>query len=159
MLEDLYTHPIAAPRLRLSPFGPWLDSFDERLAQRGYNVAARRERAPIAADFGRWTARRRLSVSTIDESVVEAYVDDRGTDRERRHATAVLMLEHLRAEGVASPAPEILERCAADTYARRYAAYMRTERGATEGTTEGYIGVISKFLQQRFGAGDVDHRR
>lgn len=156
MLEDLYTHPIAAPRLRSSPFGPWLDSFDQRLAQRGYNVAARRERAPLAADFGRWTARRRLSVSTIDESVVEAYVDDRGTDRERRHATAVLMLEHLRAEGVAPPTREILDRGAADTYARQYAAHMRTERGAAEGTTEGYVGVIRKFLQQRFGAGDVE---
>ena len=37
------------------------------------------------------------------------------SDRERRHATAVLVLEHLRAEGVAPPAPEFPARCAADT--------------------------------------------
>jgi len=155
MLEELYTHPIAAPRLRSSPFGPWLDSFVERLAERGYTTATRRERATLAADFGRWVADRRLSAGSINESVVEVYVDDRATDRERRHATAVLVLEHLRAEGVAPPAPEFPACCAADAHTQRYAAYMRTERGAAEGTIEGYVGIVRGFLEQRFGTGDV----
>lgn len=156
MLEELYTHPIAAPRLRSSPFGPWLDSFDERLAERGYTTATRRERATLAADFGRWVADQRLSAGAVDESVVEAYVADRAVDRERRHAAAVLVLQHLRAEGVAPPAPEFSARCAADAHTQRYAAYMRTERGAAEGTIEGYVGVIRRFLDQRFGTGHVD---
>lgn len=57
MLEDLYTHPIVAPRLRSSPFGPWLDSFVERLAKCGYTSKSRQARATLAADFGRWDGR------------------------------------------------------------------------------------------------------
>ena len=152
MLEELYTRPTAAPRLRSSPFGPWLDSFVERLAQRGYTIGTRREYATIAADFGRWAANQRLPVSSIDASVVEAYVDDRATDRERRHAIAVLVLEHLRAEGVTPAAPKPPDR----GHIQQYVVYMRTERGATEGTVDGYIGVVRGFLNQRFGSGDLD---
>lgn len=157
MIEELYTHSMAAPRLRSSPFGPWLDSFVERLAKRGYTTGTRREHATLAADFGRWVAARRLSVGSVDESVVEAYVDDRATDRQRRHAMAVLVLEHLRAEGVTPPSPDVEDRSAAAAYAGRYAAHMRTVRGAAEGTVEGYIAVVRDFLDRRFGSGgDVD---
>ncbi len=156
MLKDLYTHPIAAPRLRSSPFGPWLDSFVERLAQRGYTTGTRREYVTLAADFGRWTAGQSLAVSALDESAVEAYVNDRETDRERRHAVAVRVLEHLRAEHVVPPASDHPEHCAAVVLVHRYAAYMRTERGAAEGTIAGYVGVVRKFLDSHFGTGDVD---
>jgi site-specific recombinase XerD len=156
MLEDLYTHRIAAPRLRSSPLGPWLESFVERLAQRGYTAGSRRERTTLAADFGRWMADQGLSVGALDESVVDAYVDHRGTDRERRHATAVLVLAHLRIEGVTPPAPKFPDGCTAAVLAHRYAAYMRKERGAADGTIEGYVGVVRKFLDRRFGTGEVD---
>lgn len=36
MLEKLYTYPFAAPRLRSSPLGPWLDSFVVQLSDLGY---------------------------------------------------------------------------------------------------------------------------
>ena len=156
MLEKLFTHPKAAPRLRASPLGSWLDSFVRRLADLGYTEWSRRSNVVLAADLGRWMAARGRSVQTLDESALEAYVEHRGTQRERRRAAAAHVLAHLRAEGVTPPPPDVPDRCAAAAYGQRYAAYMRTERGAAEGTIEGYVAVVREFLDRRFGSGDMD---
>jgi site-specific recombinase XerD len=66
------------------------------------------------------------------------------------------MLAHLRAEGVTAARCVCPDRSAVADHARRYAAYMRTERGAAEGTVEGYIAVVREFLDRRFGSGEVD---
>jgi hypothetical protein len=105
MLEKLFPARYAAARLRSSPLGPWLDSFVQRLAERGYTQWSRRSNVILAADLGRWMATRGRSVATLDESALEAYVEHRAAQRERRHAAAVLVLTHLRAEGVTPPSP------------------------------------------------------
>ena len=156
MLEKLYTHPNAAPRLRSSPLGPWLDSFVGRLSALGYTAWSCRSNVVLAADLGRWMADHGLSVGTLDESTVEAFVEHRGTQRERRRAAAAHVLAHLRAEGVTPLSPDLPDRCAAAAHGQRYAAYMRTERGAAEGTVEGYVAIVREFLDRRFGSGDVD---
>ncbi len=156
MLEKLYTHPNAAPRLRSSPLGPWLDSFVGRLAELGYTAWSLRSNVVLAADLGRWIAAQDLSVGSLDESAIDSYLEHRGTQRERRRATSSLMLAHLRAEGVTAPRPVCPANSVAALHARRYAAYMRRERGAAEGTVEGYIAVVRDFLDRRFGSGDVD---
>jgi site-specific recombinase XerD len=100
-------------------------------------------------------ATRGRSVATLDESALETYVEHRGTQRERRHAAAVLVLAHLRAEGVTSPAPDVEDPSAIAACGQRFATFMRTERGAAEGTVEGYVAVVREFLDRRFGSGDV----
>ena len=72
MLEKLYTRPWAAPRLRSSPLGPWLDSFTEDLDRLGYTAWSCRSNVTLAADLGRWMAKRHLSVGNLDESAVDA---------------------------------------------------------------------------------------
>lgn len=153
MLNNLYTQPGAAQRLRSSPLGPWLDSFVERLAELEYTPGSRRSNVILAADLGRWMAGRDISVGSLTESVVEAYVRQRRTQHERRHAAASLMLAHLRANGVTPPSAD---RLAPVAHERRYAAYMQKERGAAAGTIEGYLAVVRDFLGRRFGAGEVD---
>jgi len=156
MLEELFTHPKAAPRLRSSPLGPWLDSFVKRLDELGYTEWSRRSQVVLAADFGRWMAADDRSVQTLDDTTVAAYVEHRGTQRERRRAAAANLLAHLRAEGVAPPPPVRPERSSSAACAQRYAAYLRTERGAAEGTIEGYVAVVREFLDRRFGSGVPD---
>lgn len=156
MLEKLFTHPKAAPRLRASPLGPWLDSFVGRLADLGYTEWFRRSNVVLAADLGRWMAAHGHSPWTLDESALAAYVEHRGTQRERRRAAAAHVLAHLRGEGVAPPPRDLPDPCAAVVCGQRYAAYMRTERGAAEGTVEGYVAVVREFLARRFGSGEVD---
>ncbi|MEE8451089.1 MAG: hypothetical protein V3R99_04210, partial [Thermoguttaceae bacterium] len=41
----------------------------------------------------------------LDESVIDAYLENRGTQRDRRRATSSHVLAHLRAEGVTPPRP------------------------------------------------------
>jgi site-specific recombinase XerD len=155
MLEKFFIDSKAAPRLRSGPLGLWLDSFVGRLAEQGYTEWSRRSQLVLAADLGRWLAAHGRSLRTLDEFALAEYVEQRGTQRERRRAAAGNVLAHLRAEGVVPPqnAPE---RCADAAYTERYAAYMRSERGAVEGTIKGYVAVVREFLGQRFGAGEVD---
>jgi len=156
MLEKLYTYPFAAPRLRSSPLGPWLDSFVGRLDNLGYTPWSRRSNVVLAADLGRWMTDHDLSVGSLDEAAVDAYLEHRGTQRERRRAASVLMLAHLRAEAVTPPPSACPDSSAIAGHGQRYSAYMRKERGAAEGTIEGYVAVVRDFLLRRFGAGDVD---
>lgn len=151
MLDSLYTHPFAAQRLRSGPLGPWLDSFVERLAELGYTSASQRSRVVLGADLGRWMADRDIAVSALDESVVDKYAKQRRTQRERRRATASLLLAHLRAVGATPPPPTVPDSADA-TVERRYATYMQRERGACAGTIEGYLAVVGDFLGRRFGA-------
>ena len=154
MLEQLFTHPRAASRLRSSPLGPWLDSFVERLTGLGYTPWSCRSNVVLAADLGRWMAHRGISVGSLNESGVEAYVEQRQTQRERRRAASSLMLAHLQAKGVTPPPPDPPGPVALE---QRYAEYIRKVRGAADGTIEGYLAVVRDFLGRRFGTADVDH--
>ncbi len=156
MLEKFYTYPFAAPRLRSSLLGPWLDSFVGRLVDLGYTPWSCRSNVVLAADLGRWMADRNLSAGSLGEAAIEEYLDDRWTQRERRRAASVLMLAHLRAEGVTPPPSTSPDDSPVVIHAQRYAAYMRRERGAAEGTIEGYVAVVGDFLVRRFGPGGVD---
>lgn len=156
MLEKLYTSSFAAPRLRASHLGPWLDSFVGRLANLGYTLWSLRSNVVLAADLGRWMADHDLPVGGLDEAAIDAYLEHRGTQRERRRAAAILVLTHLRAEGVTPMSPKLPDVSAAAAHAQRYVTYLRTERGAAEGTIEGYVAVVREFLDRRFGSGNVD---
>ena len=156
MLEQLYTYPFAAPRLRSSPLGPWLDSFVGGLADLGYTPGSCRSHVVLAADLGRWMADRSLLVGSLDEAAIEAYLRHRETQSERRRAASTLMLVHLRAEGVTPPPPASPDSSPVVIHTQHYAAYMRKERGAADGTIEGYVAVVRGFLLERFGPGEVD---
>jgi len=155
MMEQLFTHRCAAPRLRSSPLGWALDTFVERLAQLGYPPGSCRSYVVLAADFGRWMKDHDLPVETLDESAVQTYVDDRGTQRDRRRVAASHILAHLRAEGVVPPRPRPPS-SAVTILVERYAAYMQKERGAADGTVQGYGAVVREFIVQRFGTGEID---
>jgi integrase/recombinase XerD len=155
MLEKLYTYPFAVPRLRSSPLGHWLDSFVARLNNLGYTPWSQRSNVVLAADLGRWMAEHDLSVDCLDEAAIETYLEQRRTQRERRRAASALMLTHLRAEGVTPPPSACPDSSAGAVHMQRYAAYMSSERGAAEGTIEGYVAVVREFLVQRFGSGEV----
>jgi len=156
MLDNLYTQAGAAQRLRSSPLGPWLDSFVDWLAELGYTSGLRRSNVVLAADLGRWMASQGLSVGRLDESVVDAFLKRRRTQRDRRRAAASLVLAHLRAKGVTPPTADVPDRSVFVVHEQRYAAYLQKERGSAAGTIEGYLAVVRDFLGRRFGTGEVD---
>ena len=156
MLEQLLTRRTAALRLRASRLGPWLDSFVVRLSGLGYTPGSCRKYVVLAADLGQWMAEHGVPVGDLDESAIEAYVEHRKAQRDRRRAASAHLLAHLRAEGIAPPRPVLPDLSAGAPHCQRYSAYMRKERGAADGTVEGYLAVVREFLLQRFEAGNVD---
>lgn len=156
MLDVHFTRPSAAPRLRATLLGPWLDSFDDRLAGLGYSQGSRLSYVTLGADLGRWMADQEVPLEDLDESTIDVYVDQRMAQRDRRRAASRHLLAHLRMEGLVPPRPVLLDRSPVTPHCCRYAEYLRKERGAAEGTMEGYVSVIRDFLGQRFGTGPVD---
>jgi site-specific recombinase XerD len=98
-------------------------------------------------------------VSSLDESAISAYVDGRKTRREHRGQAAHLFLKYLRAEGVVPPRPHKPDRSPITACSKRYEDHLRRERGACEGTVQGYAAVVRRFLRHRFGDGPVKLRR
>jgi len=156
MVENLCTCGSETEAARAGPLGPWLGSFVRRLGELGYAAATQRWNVDSAADLGRWMADHGFSIEALDESVVAAYVKQRGRQRERRRRASALVLAHLRVQGVAPPLRDVPSGGAGAALTQRYAAYMRTERGAAEGTIEVYVAVVRDFLERRFGSRGVD---
>ena len=132
MLDPLFTHPVAAPRLRASPFGAWLDSFTHWLADLGYTPGSCRSYVVLAADLGRWMAEREMGAEALDEAVIGAYVEHRQTQPDRRRAASRQLLAYLRADGVVPPHQPVPDRSAVALHCDRYAEYMRRERGVAD---------------------------
>jgi site-specific recombinase XerD len=159
MLDSLFRCGAAMRRLRSSPFGPWLDSFTDRLASLGYTPWSCRSCVVLAADLGRWMAEHEKAASALDESEISACVKQRKTQRERRGDAALRFLEHLRAEGIAAPRPHRPDRSPIAVCCGRYEEHLRRERGACDGTVEGYAAVVRAFLRHRFNDGPIDLKR
>lgn len=156
MLNDHFVMAAAVDRLRSNPLGPWLDSFVDRLTALGYTPWACRSQVVLAADLGRWMGERGLDPTKLDEVAVGTYVAERVTQHDRRRCAALHLLDHLRLEGV-TPRPDVPpDLSPIALLRRRHAEYLREERGASEGTVDGYSAVIRTFLDRRFGDGPVE---
>lgn len=156
LLDRLYTHPKAAPRLRSSPLGQWLDSFVDGLANLGYTPWSCRSNVILAADLGRWMATNEISVGKLGQPAIDAYLNERKTQRERRRAASSHMLAHLRQVGVAPLVPVREDMSPITKCVKQYETYLRKERGAAAGTIEGYVAVVREFLIRCFGTGGMD---
>lgn len=155
-MDSLFKNPSAVRRLRASPFGPWLDSFTDRLADLGYTPWGCRSNVVLAADFGRWKTARKIPTTALDETVVDAYVKQRKTQRDRRRSAARHFLDHLRAKEVVPPRPYVADTSSVALYCQDYEEHLRKERGACDGTVEGYVAVVRGFLSRCFSDGPVE---
>lgn len=157
MLDDHFVMPAAVRRLRSNPLGSWLDSFVDRLTALGYTSWACRSQVVLVADLGRWMAEKGLRPPDLDEASVETYVAERVTQHDRRRCASLHLLDHLRLERVVAPRPAAQpDLTPIGCLCKRHAEYLREERGASEGTVDGYNAVIRAFLDRRFGDGPVD---
>jgi len=56
-MEQLYKDPRTPLRMRVGPFGAYVDEFADRLIEQGYARASVRYALQLVADFGRWLRR------------------------------------------------------------------------------------------------------
>jgi site-specific recombinase XerD len=156
MLDPLFMCPWAVRRLRSGPFGPWLDSFTDRLCGLGYTPWTCRSYVVLAADLGRWVARQKIPARALEESVVDAYIEHRKTQGDRRRAASLHFLDHLRAEGTVPARPYVADHSPVGLHCGRFEEHLRKERGACDGTVEGYVAVVRDFLSRCFGTDPVE---
>jgi site-specific recombinase XerD len=112
-----------------------VDAFVRALREAGYSERSVRSRRPVAVSFVRWSQRKRLTVSKIDESHVTAFLG-RVSGRSRTRDQAALeraavrrFLRHIRGDGGADASRPWMKVGCASELERQYADYLRNERG------------------------------
>ena len=154
MIEQFYSDPAAALRLRFGPLAKHIDAFARVLLERGYARQTARCKIRLAADLGAWLQRHHLRIEDLDEEKVCAFVRYRS-----RHVcicrndppTLRHLLEHLRETNVIPcPAPKV-SNDAIDRVLSDYGQYLARERGLSQATLDNYLPTARCFLVESFG--------
>lgn len=152
MLEaDGFATRAVAQRLRSCVFGRYLDTFCAKLAEIGYKRLTIRQKLWQVSGLARWMRRSRLALGHLDERSIDRFVDarrQRGLTSLGFRATALLLLEHLRAVGVVRMADPPLNDSPAHALLSRYEGYLRRERGLTECTIVGYRRFVGAYVAE-----------
>ena len=162
MLDQLFKDASAVERWRLGLLGPHLDLFTQTLSDLGYTRASIRQWLAVLRDLERWLESNGLSVSDLEESLLERFLDGRKGRRQREGKaryrtvgarTAYFLLDHLRQQGVVTEAKPLVDRSPLSLLYRRYEGHLRRTRGLSPTTPRGYWYVLRRFLLERFGDG------
>lgn len=154
MLEDLFVVPAAVRRLRSSLFGGHLDRFCSELVGRGYVPGTIRMKLWTVAGLARWMDRRCLSVTDLDERLLDEFLEVRRQWRRRgARETVLCLLEQLRAAGIISRPVPIPDDSPAPALLRSYEGYLRRERALAECTITAHALVAHEFLVERLAGG------
>ena len=142
-----------------SPFEPYVDTFTHYLIGQRYSANTITSYLGGMAHFARWFSQRGLSISQIDEAVVDQFLDRHlprcncaSPVRKSRHelsATLSTLLSVLRADGViAEPAVGLTP---VDEELRRFDKHMDHVRGLAPKTRRLCLRIVQRFLLERFG--------
>jgi len=156
-MQELFVGPETARVLRAGPLGEHVDGFVEALRAAGYAPASVEAKMLMAAQLGRWLARRALGVRDFDEGRVGEFLRFWGR-RYRSHGAQAMLLQllrHLRTTGALRPAVVAVKRGTAALIEEHYATYLREERGLAHATLINYLALVDRFLLDRFGKGPV----
>src|SRR2546425_1087768 len=158
MLKDSLKDPLAGKRWQDNPLVLHLRPFATALIEDGYADNTMQSKLWLLADLGQWLERSGLSVTDLDEQLVETFINDKqGKGRARRGDLETLrqFLDHLRRRDVVSgPKPVCDESTLADIL-NRYEKHLRSERGLVTATIINYQPFVRKFLVERFREGTL----
>ena len=132
------------------PLGPHLDSFTKHLVALGYARKTRGSQLPLVRAFDRWMARHDVSLTDLDEGVVQAFLRA-APGRQRRDGQPTLrhLLTHLRLQGVIVASPPLVDESPRAQLERRSEQYLRAERGLVSTTVQTYVGFFRQFLTEQ----------
>ncbi len=135
--------------------GEQIEDFGARLRSLGYAPLTHRAKVRFVSQFARWAKTNGLSTEDFDETWIEKAIKRRATCVAERRKALQQFLEHLRERGIASQPATDSDNSPAAVLERRYATYLREERGLVAVTLINYLGFIRSFLAERFGRGAV----
>lgn len=151
MLTTYFKHPFTLRKLHSDPAGPYLDDFASQLTQAGYCRDRIRAYLRGAGRFSAWARSAGLTADALDLQALaqfRRFLDSQGRLRYRRgeyvntFVGARYFVNFLQAKSVVptpTPAlePELLT---------EFCHWMRTQRGVTETTLNGYRPALRRLL-------------
>jgi site-specific recombinase XerD len=155
MLESYFKLDHTLRRRRAEPTGRFMDDFAETLHIRGYGVWAGQAYLRAAAHLGIWIKRQGLSVTKLNEEVIEEFARHLPLCRclgknQGIYDDAVIgarhFLSHLRDTGVASAYDAPLQKPPLPTLIDGFQRWMLQHRGVSESTLTLYRSILTKLL-------------
>ncbi|MCY4559428.1 MAG: site-specific integrase [Chloroflexi bacterium] len=141
------------------PLAAWLDGFARFLSAKGYAASTIRQRVQRAVSFSYWLMQEQTELSDLTSDHPALYLQDRALQViTRRNFLAGLrqLLEFLRLEGVVAEEPAAdSPTTQVDQCVHAYEQYLRDMRGLVDLTIQSRSPVVRRFLEHRFGDGQV----
>lgn len=140
-------------RLRLEgPLAPYLGSYSEYLADRGYSQVAFWHKTFLLNEFSRWLEKEGIAASDITTERAAAFLNYNALHRLPKlgdPTTLNAMTHWLVDQGVIHHSPAATEvDSGSEQIVREYAGWMREERGLAPTTIENYAGSVRRFLDE-----------
>jgi len=133
-----------------------VEGFLGHLRSAGYAERTLRKKRSIVAAFARWLGREQIALDHLGDSDIAAFVkhsSGAGAARVQFERAALrLLLEYLRAQTWV-PSPVLVDVSSDDALAKRYADYLRQDRGLAENSVRVYLPLIRGFLASQVAAG------
>jgi integrase/recombinase XerD len=151
--DCVVSRPLTGPlAIQIAPFAKYA-------REEGYARQSRYRRVLLAAGFSRWLGQRSVRLQHVSSEHLKGYLRARAR-RVQIHKGDVAALRQflgfLRRHSVI-PAEKVspCRLTSVDQEVRRFAAYLRNERGLTDATCVNYVPFVDGFLTDRFGRGRV----
>ena len=158
MIDKLFPDPLAQECPCNGPLGLYVDGFTKRLATQGYAEATTKEKLRLIAHLSRWLERHDLPLATLDEESVKQFLADPGPTQIRRGdaRTCRMLLDYLRELGRILRPTEVIDDTPLGRIEAGFTHYLVAERGLSAATVINYSPTVHRFLEERFGAGEVE---
>lgn len=158
MLSEYFEAPGRIRAIRNGPYGALIEGFAKELVRRGYAKESARRHIRSAEHILRWSVRRGLTASDLNERALKGFGDHLSRCRCGRYscydhlevlAGARLFLRHL--QGVDKPAIREPQPVPADPdLLKGFCAWMHEQRGTSDRTLYNY-GIPIRALLRHFG--------
>ena len=134
-----------------NPLESHLRMFATSLMDGGYRKKTIQDKLYLLATLGWWFGRNKLAISQLDESLVSAFVKQKGRVHALDRPTLRQFIDHLRKREVVPHRKVVPERSPLADILRAYEQYLRQERGLVPRTIRDHLFYVRKFLVKRFG--------
>ena len=156
MLENAFKDRQAVKGSQTNPLDLHLASFARSLRDDGYADSTMRAKLWLLADLGQWLERRGLSVTDVDERLVDTFVSERQQEGRLRRGdleTLKHFVDHLRRRDIIPGSKAVSNESPLADVLNRYERHLRLERGLVTATIINYQPFVRNFLVERFGGG------
>ena len=127
-----------------------LRAFATSLVEDGYTDRTVQVKSRSLARLGRWLQTTKLSITDLNERLLEAFPKGKHGERRGDLRTLKQFLDHLRRQKVVPPPNLPCDRSPLAHVLGRYETHLCTERGLVAPTIQEYQFFVRKFLLERF---------